>query len=337
MYAKKIIRIIAIASTLFTHMCVASKALSIDQQFQLFQHKYHKIYASSKIAAYRQRVFAENLAKIQKHNAENHDWRLGLNQYTDQTWDEFSKNRLLKAGIQFQLSNPPHNSKYFIFNNLTIPASVDWRTQGAVTPVKNQGQCGSSWAFATTGVMEGAGKIQLGTLRSLSEQTFLDCNTNNAACYGGQMNNALLFAEGGIPTEAQYPYIARAGSCRSPLPTPAFHISAYSQVAQNDEVALASAVAAQPIAIGIEADSSIFQFYQSGVVTSKNCGTTLNHALLIVGYGTEDGVPYWLCKNSWGSAWGASGYIKIARSLTSDGTPGICGIASYPWTITVDA
>ncbi len=212
---------------------------------------------------------------------------------------------------------------------------MNWVTQGAVTSVKNQGQCGSSWAFATTGVMEGAGKIQLGTLRNLSQQEFLDCDTGNAACYGGQIDNALLFAEGGITTEAQYPYRAQAGTCRSPLPDPVLHVTGYSQVTQNDEVALATTVAVQPIAIGVEADSSIFQFYKSGVVTSRSCGTTLNHALLIVGYDTEDGIPYWLCKNSWGSAWGAAGYIKIGRSLTSDGNPGICGIASYPWAVTV--
>ena len=290
---------------------------------------------SSEIAEYRQRVFADNVAKIQAHNARHQDWRLAVNEYADQTWEEFSEARLLKAGVQFPMINQSHRQILSRSKSIMdLPDSVNWVEQGAVTAVKNQGQCGSSWAFATTGVMEGAKKIQLGNpLVNLSEQQFLDCDASNAGCYGGQINNALLFAESGITTAASYPYRARPGSCRSS--TPVLQVASYLQIASNDEVALATAVAMQPIAIGVEADSSVFQFYKSGVVTSTSCGTTLNHALLIVGYGTENGIPYWLCKNSWGRVWGDVGYIKIGRSLTSNGKPGVCGVASYPWAVTV--
>ena len=322
---------IALAAMLLTHAGIAAETLSVAQQFVLFQNQYHKVYASPEIADYRQRIFAENLAKIQKHNAEKHAWRLGINEYADETWEEFSRTRLLNTNspvLTQSKSQPTFSPK-----RITTPLSVNWRTSGAVTPVKNQGLCGSSWAFATTGVMESAGKIQLGTLHSLSEQEFLDCNTSNAACNGGQINNALLFAEGGITNESSYPYRAQAGSC---LPhTSVLIVTNFAQVTPNDELALAAAVAIQPIAVGVEADAAVFQFYASGVVTSSECGTTLNQALLIVGYDTENGVPYWLCKNSWGSSWGDSGYIKIGRSLTASAGPGICGIASYPWSVTV--
>lgn len=333
MYSKKMMGAMAISALLYSSVNFANEPVSIAQQFKLFQNKYHKIYTSPEIAEYRQKVFAENLIKIQKNNAEKHSWRLEINQDADQTWEEFSEKRLLKSGFQFQLPAQHRFLNVNVTQKISAPESVDWRTHGAVTPVKNQGQCGSSWAFATTGAMEGAGFIQLGNLKSLSEQEFLDCNTSNSGCYGGQIDNALFFAMNGITTESRYPYRARVGVCRGSLPV--IQVTTYSQVPQNNEPALALAVTQQPIAVGVEADSTLFQFYKSGIITSPNCGTTLNHALLIVGYGTENGVPYWLCKNSWGTAWGEQGYIKIGRSLTNDGNPGICGIASYPWTVTV--
>ena len=319
---------ITIISLLYAHISIANPTISLTQQFLLFQNTYHKVYATPEIAAYRRRIFEENIAKIQKHNAENSTWQLGINEYADETWEEFSENHGLIATPPSSLLtkyHPPHPS--------TPPDSVDWRTVGAVTPVKNQGQCGSSWAFAATGVMESAGFIQLGTLVSLSEQQFLDCNTSNSGCYVGQIDTALFFAKGGIAREASYPYTARVGTCRSR--TPIRYVNEYTAVPPNDEVALTEAVAIQPIAVGVEADAAIFQFYQSGVVTSPSCGTTLNQALLIVGYGTENGIPYWLCKNSWGTSWGNAGYIKIGRNLTASAGPGICGIASYPWAVTV--
>jgi C1A family cysteine protease len=330
MYSKKRMSILAIITIFYACASHASVPLSVAQQFQLFQEKYHKIYASPAIAEYRKKVFADNLAKIQKQNAEHHSYQLGINEFADQTWEEFSETHLMKPGWQLQFSKQFGGKKFQPSKVNPVLYDVDWRSKGAVTPVKNQGQCGAGWAFATTGLIEGAGQIETGTLHSLSEQEFLDCNTNNAACYGGQIDNALAFAMGGITTEADYPYTARAGTCRST--TPVIQVTSYSEVTPNDEGALAEAVDQQPIAIGIQADPAIFQFYHSGVISaSENCGAVLNHALLVVGYTSGGGTPYWIVKNSWGASWGASGYVYIQRNSGANGGAGVCGIAAYPW------
>ena len=335
MYSKKRIPLLVIAAMLLcTVASHADESGSAANAFQLFQKKYHKVYLSAEEATYRQQIFSDNLAKIQKHNAENHSYQLGINQYADQTLEEFSQSQLLTSGWQHQFSAQSSNRITPISNHITLPATVDWRTQGAVTQVKNQGGCGSSWAFATTGLMEGAGFIQTGRLYNLSEQEFLDCDSNDAACAGGEISNALSFAMNGITTEASYPYTARQGLCRA-TSRHVLDVSGYTPVTANDALALTAAVAQQPIAVGVEADSTVFQFYKSGIITSQHCGTILNHALLIVGYGTENGIPYWICKNSWGTSWGETGYVRIARQLTSDSGPGICGIASYPWAVNV--
>jgi len=325
MYSKKM-SIIAIITMFYACASHASVSLSAAQQFQLFQEKYHKVYASPAIAEYRKKVFADNLAKIQKQNAEHHSYQLGINEFADQTWEEFSETHLMNPGWQLQFSKQFGGKNFQPAKASPVVLDVDWRARGAVTPVKNQGQCGSSWAFATTGLIEGAGQIQTGTLHSLSEQEFLDCNTSNAACYGGQIDKALSFAMDGITTEASYPYTARAGACRSS--TPIIQVNSYSEVTPNDEGALGAAVSQQPIAVGVQADPAIFQFYHSGIITaSANCGAVLNHALLIVGFTSE----YWIVKNSWGTSWGSSGYVFIQRNSNANGGAGVCGIASYPW------
>ena len=332
MYVRKILRMFVIFVALYPYVSTASEPLTVADQFHSFQQKYHKVYASPEIAHYRQQIFADNLAKIQQHNAENHAWRLGINEYADETWEEFSEARMLKTGVQLQLPTKPSGQKPLIpKSKLMGQAPINWVTSGAVTPVKNQGTCGSSWAFATTGLMEGAGFLLTGVLRSLSEQEFLDCDSSDSACYGGRIDNALTFAMGGITTEAAYPYTAQKRTCTST--TPVLRVTGFSEVTQNDQDALYAALLQQPIAVGVEANPAIFQFYQSGIVTSEACGTTLNHALLLVGFNSEAGTDYWYCKNSWGPSWGERGYIRIARTATQG--PGICGIASYPWTVEV--
>ena len=330
MYSRKTMSIIAIMTMFYACASHASEALSVDQQFQLFQKKYHKDYTSPAIAEYRKKVFADNLATIQKQNAEHHSYQLGINEFADQTWDEFSATHLMKPGWQLKFSKQLVGKKFQPSKVTPVLYDVDWRSKGAVTPVKNQGQCGSGWAFATTGLLEGADQIQGGgTLHSLSEQEFLDCNTTNAACHGGQIDKALTFAMDGITTEADYPYTARPGTCRSTIPI--VHVTSYSEVTPNNEAALAAAVDQQPIAVGVEADPAIFQFYRSGTITaSANCGAVLNHALLVVGY-SSGGTPHWIVKNSWGTSWGSSGYVFIQRNTGANGGAGVCGIAAYPW------
>jgi C1A family cysteine protease len=216
-----------------------------------------------------------------------------------------------------------------------LPASVDWVAKGAVTPVKNQEQCGSCWAFSATGALEGAHFVKSGgSLVSLSEQMLVDCDTTDSGCGGGSMDSAFDWAAqaGGLCAESAYAYTGQAGSCaaakcaRVPGSAPASHVDV-----EPTDAALMAAVAAQPVAVAIEADQSGFQFYSSGVFSGA-CGTQLDHGVLLVGYGTSAaGVAYYKVKNSWGAAWGQQGYVLLQRGGGHEG--GMCGIltsASYP-------
>merc|ERR1711998_763295 len=213
-----------------------------------------------------------------------------------------------------------------------LPASVDWRKEGAVTPVKNQGQCGSCWSFSTTGSMEGRWFLKNKTLVSLSEQQCVDCSHNdqNAGCNGGLMDSAFKYAEGtAIETEAQYPYKGRDGTCAAKGGS--VEVKSYQDVTVNDPSALAAAVAEGPVSVAIDAGSIFFQLYFGGIM-KHFCGTSLDHGVLVVGYGTENGTDYWLLKNSWGASWGESGYFRMLRDMSKQG-PGFCGLqksASYP-------
>jgi len=204
-------------------------------------------------------------------------------------------------------------------------ASVDWTTKGAVTPVKNQGQCGSCWAFSTTGSTEGAWKIAGHSLPSLSEQQLVDCDKVDSGCQGGLMDNGFSFLEkNDACSEASYPYKGTGGSCQQPscdVAIPSGGVTGYKDV--SGESALASAVEQQPVSVAIEADQQGFQLYSGGVFSGA-CGTNLDHGVLAVGFGTESGSDYWKVKNSWGASWGANGYILMAKGVNQ------CGIGNQP-------
>merc|ERR1719181_2053374 len=227
------------------------------------------------------------------------------------------------------------------------PGSVDWTTKGAVTPVKNQGQCGSCWAFSTTGSTEGANFLKTGKLESFSEQELVDCaqSFGNQGCNGGLMDDGFKYIESkGDVLETTYPYTGKTGKCSSSKTShPDVKVTGFKDVAEKNEAQLMAAVQKQPVSVAIEADQSGFQFYKTGVF-SGTCGTKLDHGVLAVGYGTDGGKKYWKVKNSWAATWGDKGYIRMVRKGSNatatgrkllgggggGGAGGQCGILMQP-------
>lgn len=220
-----------------------------------------------------------------------------------------------------------------------LPEAIDWSQKGAVTGVKNQAQCGSCWAFSATGAMEGRIFIKTGRLESLSEQELVSCDHTDQGCGGGSMEDAFTFAKkNGLALESSYPYVSGDGKSRQcnatrTKPAPYTHPKSFVRVTPSSELDLKRAVSEGPVSVAIEADHMAFQFYNSGIIrATMDCGTQLDHGVLAVGYGEEDGVLYWKIKNSWGKDWGEDGYVRIERT-ESNHSSGVCGIAmdaSYP-------
>ncbi|EEF47602.1 vignain-like [Ricinus communis] len=280
-------------------------------------------------------VFKENLKHIHKVNQKDRPYKLRLNKFADMTNHEFLQHYGGSKVSHYRMFHGSRRQTGFAHENTSnLPSSIDWRKQGAVTGVKDQGKCGSCWAFSSVAAVEGINKIKTGELISLSEQELVDCNSVNHGCDGGLMEQAFSFIEktGGLTTENNYPYRAKDGYCDSAkMNTPMVTIDGYEMVPENDEHALMQAVANQPVSIAIDAGGQDFQFYSEGVYTG-DCGTELNHGVALVGYGaTQDGTKYWIVKNSWGSEWGENGFIRMQRE--NDVEEGLCGItleASYP-------
>ncbi|CAM0953661.1 unnamed protein product [Alopecurus aequalis] len=285
--------------------------------------KHGRKYKDDAEKAQRFQVFKTNSELVARSNADGtKKYRLAINKFADLTNEEF-------VGTYTGFKAMPPGAKKvpgFKYENISLSAEVaqgiDWRTRGAVTGVKNQHHCGCCWAFSAVAAVEGINQITTGQLVSLSEQQLLDC-TNNHGCSGGAMKAAFdyIVANGGITTEDAQPYAMEQGTCGSYQP--AATISGYQAVPDNDEDALAAAVANQPVSVGIDGSDPSFKLYSGGIMTGDACGTELHHAVTVVGYGVEqDGTSYWLLKNSWGETWGESGYMKLERGT------GACGIAS---------
>ncbi|KAK1284932.1 Vignain [Acorus calamus] len=296
--------------------------------------RYGRVYADSAEKERRFNIFSNNVNFIESFNREGrHPYKLGVNEFADMTNEEFraTRNGFRRSPKKTVVEVSRDRFKYA--NVSAVPPSMDWRKRGAVTPIKDQGQCGCCWAFSAVAATEGITQIKTGKLISLSEQELVDCDTRgiDQGCSGGLMDNAFEFMihKGGITTESNYPYQETDGSCNArKAGAIAASIKGYEDVPANNEKALLAAAANQPVSVAIDAGEDAFQFYSSGVFTGE-CGTDLDHGVTVVGYGTTtDGTKYWLVKNSWGTSWGEEGYIRMKRDVNAK--EGLCGIAMEP-------
>ena len=274
--------------------------------------------------------FINNEEFINNHNLNSEKtYSLELNYFSDKNSNTMFSNFIKNQNC--------HNC--FIDDKLhNIPNSIDWRQKGVVTRVKNQLECGSCWAFSTTGSVEGIISIHNNNnifnhkIYNLSEQQLVDCSRENNGCQGGIMDKGFEYViNNGLCSEDSYPYTGKQGICNSLTCKKIGQISDYSDVTPNDEKVLKRAVANQPISVAIQANLSSFRFYKNGIYNDPDCGNQLDHGVLVVGYGTDKhiGLDYWIVKNSWSTAWGENGYIRILRNYDQNPS-GMCGIATQP-------
>lgn len=339
--------------------------LSMVARHEGWMAEYGRVYKDAAEKAQRFEIFKANARFIESFNAGNRKFWLSINQFADLSNDEFRATKTNKGFIPNKVKVPTE----FRYENMSfdaLPATVDWRTKGAVTPIKNQGQCGKyiyaacelhnmyienllhirmcvieytaielfagcCWAFSAVAATEGIVKLSTGNLVSLSEQELVDCDVHgeDQGCEGGLMDDAFKFIikNGGLTKESNYPYAGADDKCKSGSNSVAT-IKGYEDVPINDEGALVKAVASQPVSVAVDGGDMTFQFYSGGVMTGS-CGTDLDHGIAAIGYGTtSDGTKYWLLKNSWGTTWGENGYLRMEKDITDK--KGMCGLAMEP-------
>ena len=325
------------AFLVFAALFICATAFDYTAEWELWKRTHGKQYTTDAEELHRHTIWEANKKIVLEHNAhaDKWGWTLEMNAFADLESSEFAATY---NGYR-QSEKRDNNTRYYVPRGGSLPSTVDWTTKGAVTPVKNQKQCGSCWAFSTTGSLEGQTFLKKGTLPNLSEQQLVDCSDKygNHGCQGGLMDNAFKYikANGGIDSEASYPYEAKNGKCRFQQSAVAATCTGYKDIPRDDISGLMDAVAnVGPISVAMDASHSSFQLYAEGVYDPLLCSSTrLDHGVLAVGYGTEpSGIfheekDYWLVKNSWGPVWGQKGYFKIARK---NNKCGIATSASYP-------
>jgi cathepsin L len=317
--------------------------MDIKSEWDSWKQTFEKTYNSVDEEYKRFGIFVESLQKVATMNSNGMDSaRYKPNQFSDLSGVEFREYVHGENGGCYQ----GQENKFPILNRLSKklskdsvganPTSVDWTTQGVVTPVKNQGNCGSCWAFSATGCTECRYAIATGSLNSLSEQQLVDCTMGipygNLGCGGGDMDSAFKYieAEKGLCTESEYPYKGKNGQCEASSCGKFYDpITSYTDVTKRDESALETATVSGCVSVAIEADQTAFQYYSSGILTG-NCGTNLDHGVLVVGYGVSGSQEYWKVKNSWGTSWGEQGYVLICKDCNKNGAQGECGINDDP-------
>ncbi|XP_006001245.1 cathepsin S [Latimeria chalumnae] len=309
---------------------------TFNLHWQLWKKTHQKVYTSEDDELSRRLIWEKKLKFITVHNLEHslgvHSYEVGMNQFGDMTTEEVK----MMMGLKMLPRNKSDGTKVAPVKVSDLPESVDWRQKGCVTPVKNQGSCGSCWAFSSAAALEGQLKIKTGKLVSLSPQNLVDCSSTerygNKGCNGGYIERAFQYVidNNGIDSDKSYPYEFVEHACRYKISGRAANCSSFHRLPYGDEAALQAAVAKiGPVSVGIDGERPTFLHYSGGIYDDASCNSwNVNHAVLVVGYGAENGQQYWLIKNSWGPYWGENGYVRIARNKGNR-----CGVAtdaSYP-------
>ncbi|XP_074489068.1 pro-cathepsin H [Sebastes fasciatus] len=312
----------------FALLSAAASAFHLSERdelhFKSWMTQHNRVYSVQEYDE-RLQIFSENKRRIDRHNEGNHTFTMRLNQFSDMTFSEFRKSFLWSEPQNCSATKGNHLS-----SDGPYPDSIDWRKKGNyVTDVKNQGPCGSCWTFSTTGCLESVTAIATGKLVPLSEQQLVDCanDFNNHGCNGGLPSQAFeyIMYNKGLMTEKDYPYTAFGAVCVYKPELAAAFVKEVVNITAYDEMGMVDAVATRnPVSLAFEVTSDFMHYFQ-GVYTSTECHQTtdkVNHAVLAVGYGQENGTPYWIVKNSWGSSWGTGGYFFIERGKN------MCGLAA---------
>uniref|UniRef100_H0WIE5 Cathepsin L n=1 Tax=Otolemur garnettii TaxID=30611 RepID=H0WIE5_OTOGA len=309
---------------------------SLNAHWYRWKAKHRKLYGMRE-EGWRRAVWEKNMKMIEVHNQEysqgKHGFTMAMNAFGDMTNEEF---RQVMNGFRNQ-----KHKKGKVFQEpsfLEVPKSVDWREKGYVTPVKNQGQCGSCWAFSATGALEGQMFRKTGKLISLSEQNLVDCSRpqGNEGCDGGLMDYAFQYIKenGGLDSEESYPYDAmKDESCKYRPEYSVANDTGFVDIPKEEKALMKAVATVGPISVAIDAGHESFQFYKEGVYFEPECSSdNVDHGVLVVGYGYEetesDNNKFWLVKNSWGEEWGLGGYIKMTKDQKNH--CGIATAASYP-------
>jgi C1A family cysteine protease len=296
----------------------------VDSHFGNYMTQFNKNYQTTEEFEFRKTIFAENLAIIEAHNAKGLSWWMGTNQFTDWTKEEYK--RMLGYKKAFKSDEETHHIRDMpdtncVNYNSTELSQIDWRQHGLVTPVKNQGACGSCWAFSAVGSLEGAYAKAFGMLESFSELQLVECNKFSHGCNGGLMTNGFIHWMHNAPrTESDYPYTPSPSKCKEASVRTIIPELKWGYRVDISWQCLYEALTHNTVSVSIRAENDDFRNYKGGVIDGKGCGEDLDHGVTLVGYNaTEDA---WIVKNSWSASWGEEGYVRIRRAEGN----GVCGI-----------
>ncbi|OAY73105.1 Ananain [Ananas comosus] len=308
--------LVLLSLTLLFSSCNARTDGPTMRMFEEWMSEHGRVYANAEEKQRRYEIFKDNVKYIEEFNkVGRRSYTLGITQFTDLTNEEFVDTYVIGDVTEEIPTTTETSMSDFEYENLPLRAAVDWRTKG------------SCWAFAAVATVESIYKIKKGVLKSLSEQQVLDCS-GGGTCAGGSRNKAFNFivANKGLTTEANYPYKGSKGVCdKNKLSDHAAYITGYRSVPKNSEAELMKAVNNQPVSVGVNAKP--WHHYTGGIF-NEACGPNVTHGVAVVGYGEESGKKYWIIKNSWGTKWGESGYMRIAKNVAAK--QGLCGLATNP-------